>query len=133
MPYDVFINRLLCALVAGLLIGAERQMRKRNAGLAVNAMVAVGACLFILLSESVIQTAIKSGGLVNNDNLRVLSQVVTGVGFLGAGAIMKDGFTIHGLNSAATVWCSVLYSIFSKLPILILNPFLRISINPTNC
>ena len=61
MPYDVFINRLLCALVAGLLIGAERQMRKRNAGLAVNAMVAVGACLFILLSESVIQTAIKSG------------------------------------------------------------------------
>ena len=106
MPYDVFINRLLCALVAGLLIGAERQMRKRNAGLAVNAMVAVGACLFILLSESVIQTAIKSGGLVNNDNLRVLSQVVTGVGFLGAGAIMKDGFTIHGLNSAATVWCS---------------------------
>ena len=106
MPYDVFINRLLCALVAGLLIGAERQMRKRNAGLAVNAMVAVGACLFILLSESVIQTAIKSGGLVNNDNLRVLSKVVTGVGFLGAGAIMKDGFTIHGLNSAATVWCS---------------------------
>lgn len=106
MPYDVFINRLLCALVAGLLIGAERQMRKRNAGLAVNAMVSVGACLFILLSESVIQTAIKSGGLVNNDNLRVLSQVVTGVGFLGAGAIMKDGFTIHGLNSAATVWCS---------------------------
>jgi putative Mg2+ transporter-C (MgtC) family protein len=89
-----------------VLIGIERQLRKRNAGLAVNALVSVGACLFILISESVITAAVLSGGPVNNDNLRVLSQVVTGVGFLGAGVIMKDGFTIHGLNSAATVWCS---------------------------
>ena len=106
MPYDVFLNRLLCALIGGVLIGIERQLRKRNAGLAVNALVSVGACLFILISESVITAAVMSGGPVNNDNLRVLSQVVTGVGFLGAGVIMKDGFTIHGLNSAATVWCS---------------------------
>lgn len=106
MPYDVFLNRLLCALIGGVLIGIERQLRKRNAGLAVNALVSVGACLFILISESVIAAAVLSGGPVNNDNLRVLSQVVTGVGFLGAGVIMKDGFTIHGLNSAATVWCS---------------------------
>lgn len=106
MPYDVFLNRLLCALLGGVLIGIERQLRKRNAGLAVNALVSVGACLFILLSESVIAAAVQSGGPVNNDNLRVLSQVVTGVGFLGAGVIMKDGLNIHGLNSAATVWCS---------------------------
>lgn len=106
MPIDIFFNRLLCALVAGIAIGIERQLRKRNAGLAVNALVSVGACVFILLSESVIYTSMQSGGLVNNDNLRVLSQVVTGIGFLGAGVIMKDGFTIHGLNSAATVWCS---------------------------
>lgn len=106
MPYDVFLNRLLCALLGGVLIGVERQLRKRNAGLAVNALVSVGACLFILISESVITSAVLSGGPVNNDNLRVLSQVVTGVGFLGAGVIMKDGFTIHGLNSAATIWCS---------------------------
>ena len=106
MPYEVFLNRLLCALIGGVLIGIERQLRKRNAGLAVNAVVSVGACLFILISESVIMAAVLSGGPVNNDNLRVLSQVVTGVGFLGAGVIMKDGFTIHGLNSAATVWCS---------------------------
>ena len=50
--------------------------------------------------------SIQSGGPVNNDNLRVLSQVVTGVGFLGAGVIMRNGLTIHGLNSAATIWCS---------------------------
>ena len=106
MPYEVFLNRLLCALIGGVLIGIERQLRKRNAGLAVNALVSVGACLFILISESVIMAAVLSGGPVNNDNLRVLSQVVTGVGFLGAGVIMNDGFTIHGLNSAATVWCS---------------------------
>ena len=106
MPYDVFINRLICSLLAGVLIGAERQLRKRNAGLAVNALVSVGACIFILLSESVIMRSIQTGGLVNHDNLRVLSQVVTGIGFLGAGVIMKDGLNIHGLNSAATIWCS---------------------------
>ena len=106
MPLEVFLNRILCALVAGIAIGVERQLRKRNAGLAVNALVSVGACIFILISESVIMTAIQNGGPVNNDNLRVLSQVVTGVGFLGAGVIMKNGLTIHGLNSAATIWCS---------------------------
>ncbi|MCR5821963.1 MAG: MgtC/SapB family protein, partial [Bacteroidales bacterium] len=58
------------------------------------------------ISESVIMTAMASGGPVNNDSLRVLSQVVTGIGFLGAGVIMKDGLTIHGLSSAATIWCS---------------------------
>ena len=106
MPLEVFTNRILCALVVGIAIGLERQLRRRNAGLAVNALVSVGACIFILLSESVIDAARMSGGPVNNDNLRVLSQVVTGIGFLGAGVIMKDGFTIHGLNSAATIWCS---------------------------
>lgn len=106
MPLNIFITRILCALVAGTLIGLERQLRKRNAGLAVNALVVVGACVFILLSESVIYVATVNGGPVNNDNLRVLSQIVTGIGFLGAGVIMKDGFTVHGLNSAATIWCS---------------------------
>ena len=97
MPIETFANRLLCALVAGIIIGVERQLRHRSAGLAVNALVSVGACIFILLSESIIQASMQNGGLVNNDNLRVLSQVVTGVGFLGAGVIM---------NSAATIWCS---------------------------
>ena len=106
MPLAVFLNRLRGALVAGIAIGIERQLRKRNAGLAVNALVSVGACIFILISESVIMASIQNGGPVNNDNLRVLSQVVTGVGFLGAGVIMRNGLTIHGLNSAATIWCS---------------------------
>ena len=106
MPTTVFVFRLACALVAGIIIGTQRELRQRQAGLTTNSLVAVGACIFILISESVIMNAIAVGGPVNNDNLRVLSQVVTGIGFLGAGVIMKDGVTIHGLSSAATIWCS---------------------------
>ena len=106
MPLEIFIFRLACALVAGVVIGVQRELRQHQAGLTTNALVAVGACVFILISESVIMRALAAGGPVNNDNLRVLSQLVTGIGFLGAGVIMKNGLTIHGLTSAATIWCS---------------------------
>lgn len=106
MPITVFVFRLATALLAGVIIGAQREYRQHQAGLTTNSLVAVGACIFILISESVIMSAMASGGPVNNDNLRVLSQVVTGIGFLGAGVIMKDGFTVRGLSSAATIWCS---------------------------
>ena len=106
MPLTTFTFRLALALMCGFLIGLERQLRQRSAGLTTNCLVAVGACLFILVSETVIANARIAGGPVNNDNLRVLAQVVTGIGFLGAGVILRDGFTIHGLNSAATLWCS---------------------------
>ena len=92
MPLETFIFRLACALLAGVIIGTQRELKQRQAGL--------------LISESVIMSAKLAGRTVNNDNLRVLSQVVTGIGFLGAGVIMKDGLTIHGLSSAATIWCS---------------------------
>lgn len=106
MPIDIFVFRLACALIAGIIIGTQRELKQRQAGLTTNSLVAVGACIFILISESVIMSAKLAGGPVNNDNLRVLSQVVTGIGFLGAGVIMKNGLTIHGLSSAATIWCS---------------------------
>lgn len=106
MTLHIFASRLIIALVCGILIGLERQLRQRSAGLTTNSLVAVGACIFILVSETVISNAIAVGGPVNNDNLRVLAQIVTGIGFLGAGVILRDGFTIHGLNSAATLWCS---------------------------
>ena len=106
MELSVFSSRLLIALLCGILIGLERQLRQRSAGLTTNSLVAVGACIFILISETVITNATLAGGPVNNDNLRVLAQIVTGIGFLGAGVILRDGFTIHGLNSAATLWCS---------------------------
>ena len=106
MELRAFAARLVIALVCGILIGLERQLRQRSAGLTTNSLVAVGACIFILISETVIANSIAKGGPVNNDNLRVLAQIVTGIGFLGAGVILRDGFTIHGLNSAATLWCS---------------------------
>lgn len=106
MDIQTYMIRIATALFFGFLIGMERQIRKRNAGLVTNTLVAVGACTFILISETIIASAMMQGGPVNNDNLRVLSQVVTGIGFLGAGVILKDGGSIHGLNSAATLWCS---------------------------
>ncbi|MBQ9473708.1 MAG: MgtC/SapB family protein [Bacteroidales bacterium] len=106
MPIEIFLFRLGCALLAGVAIGIQRELRRHQAGLTTNALVSVGACIFILISESVIMAASRGEGPVNNDNLRVLSQVVTGIGFLGAGVIMKNGTTIHGLSSAATIWCS---------------------------
>lgn len=99
MELKVFLYRLFMALILGALIGVERQIKQRSAGLTTNALVALGACIFILISESVSKAGM-------SDNVRVLAQVVTGIGFLGAGVIMRDGFTIHGLNTAATLWCS---------------------------
>lgn len=88
--------RLLVALVLGSLIGLERQWRQRAAGLRTNALVCFGAAAFVDLGATV-------GGPTTTN---VISYVISGVGFLGAGAIMKDGGNIRGLNTAATLWCS---------------------------
>lgn len=101
MSYEMYLLRLAMAFLFGAGIGLERQIRQRSAGLTTNALVSVGACVFILLSE-----IMYGYGEGNIDRLRVVSQVVTGIGFLGAGVIMRDGFNIHGLNTAATIWCS---------------------------
>jgi putative Mg2+ transporter-C (MgtC) family protein len=85
------------ALVLGALIGAERQYRQRTAGLRTNALVALGASAFVDLAQ-------KLGG--NVEAIRVISYTVSGIGFLGAGVIMKEGMNVRGLNTAATLWCS---------------------------
>lgn len=85
----------------GAVIGFERQFRARMAGLRTNALVAVGATLFVLLS------AHGFGGLPGDaDPTRVAAQIVSGIGFLGAGVILRDGLNVRGLNTAATLWCS---------------------------
>lgn len=85
------------AMACGALIGSERQVRQRMAGLRTNALVAMGAAAFVIFSQ-----------LVPNEvsPTRVAAQVVSGIGFLGAGIIFRDGFNVHGLNTAATLWCS---------------------------
>lgn len=94
------LNTVLCLLVAfvcGSIIGLERQIRQRTAGLRTNTLVAVGAAVFVDLAMRI------SGA---DGSTRVISYVVSGVGFLGAGAIMKEGANITGLNTAATLWGS---------------------------
>ncbi|WP_213955373.1 MULTISPECIES: MgtC/SapB family protein [unclassified Variovorax] len=85
------------AFILGGLIGLERQVRQRTAGLRTNTLVAVGAASFVDLAQ----------GLSGDDGaVRVIAYVVSGVGFLGAGAIMKEGANIFGINTAATLWGS---------------------------
>lgn len=91
-----FATRLAVAFLLGALIGVERQWRQRSAGLRTNTLVSLGAASFLLLAAEI------AGGATG----RVASYIVSGIGFLGAGVIMKDGGTVQGLNTAATIWCS---------------------------
>jgi putative Mg2+ transporter-C (MgtC) family protein len=88
---------LTAAFVLGMLIGAERQYRQRGGGLRTHVLVAVGAATFVDI------------GMHLNGNAgatQIIAYVVSGVGFLGAGVIMKQGSNVWGLNTAATLWCS---------------------------
>ena len=89
------------AVVLGTAIGLERQLRQRTAGLRTNTLVAVGAAVFVDL-------AVRFHDLYGGppSPLHVVAYVISGVGFLGAGAIMKDGAQVSGLNTAATLWGS---------------------------
>jgi putative Mg2+ transporter-C (MgtC) family protein len=117
--------RLLVALVLGVCIGAERQWRQRAAGLRTNTLVCMGAAAFVDL-----------GLTIAPNTTQVIAYVVSGVGFLGAGAIMKDGGSVRGLNTAATLWCSaavgacagsgeMLDAVFVAVLLISINSFLR--------
>jgi len=95
---------LAVAFVLGGLIGFERQWRQRNAGLRTNVLVALGAAAFVDL-----------GGRVAGPDgaVRVIAYVVSGIGFLGAGVIMKEGAQVRGLNTAATLWASAAVGAFA--------------------
>ena len=91
-----FALRLAVGVGCGALIGLERQWRARMAGLRTNALVAGGATLFVLYAVAT----------EDSSPTRVASYVVSGVGFLGGGVILREGFNVRGLNTAATLWCS---------------------------
>ena len=98
MLWHHFAIRLGLALILGALIGAERQWRQRMAGLRTNALVSAGASMFVMLSALTARPG--------DDSFRIAGQVVSGIGFLGAGVILRHGLNITGLNTAATLWCS---------------------------
>ena len=91
------VLRLAVALACGALIGIERQYRQHSAGLRTSAVVATGSALFVLVA------ALTPG---DTSPLRVAAQGVSGVGFLCAGVIIRDGLNIRGLNTAGTLWCA---------------------------
>jgi putative Mg2+ transporter-C (MgtC) family protein len=101
-PRDIAI-RLATALVIGAIIGVERQWRQRMAGLRTNALVSIGAAGFVVFSTT-----------ASGDNTTVVAaQIVSGIGFLGAGVILREGINVRGLNTAATLWCSAMVGTFA--------------------
>jgi putative Mg2+ transporter-C (MgtC) family protein len=101
VPMNIWetLVRLGCGVGLGAVIGFERQYRARMAGLRTNALVAGGATLFVLLSAH-------GFGGPDADPTRVAAQIVSGIGFLGGGVILREGLSVRGLNTAATLWCS---------------------------
>lgn len=93
--------RLTLSCVLGGVIGYERQSRRKSAGLRTNVLVCLGSCLIMVLSQEIYQNV---EGLTNADPARLAAQVVSGIGFLGAGTIMKEGLTVRGLTTAACLW-----------------------------
>jgi putative Mg2+ transporter-C (MgtC) family protein len=119
-----FALRLSLAIGMGAMVGLERQWRQRMAGTRTNALVAAGAAAFVMC-----------GLLLENDPSargRIVSYVVSGVGFLGAGVIFKEGGNVRGLNTAATIWCSAAIGVLSGLGALHLALVLAVAVLLTN-
>ncbi len=90
------VQRLVLAAFLGGLLGAEREFRQKSAGFRTNILIAMGSALFTILSITVAPE--------RSDPTRIAAQIVTGIGFLGAGAIMRTESRVHGLTTAATIW-----------------------------
>lgn len=125
---------LAVAFVLGTLIGAERQYRQRTAGLRTNVLVALAAAAFVDLGTQIFGA---------EGAVRVIAYVVAGIGFLGAGAIMKEGNNVSGLNTAATLWSSaavgacagadmIAQAVLLTLFVLMANTLLRPLVNAIN-
>ncbi|MBF2065996.1 MAG: MgtC/SapB family protein [Calothrix sp. C42_A2020_038] len=110
MTWLDFTIRLATAFLLGSVIGLERQWRQRMAGLRTNTLVCVGAALFVMLS------ALTPG---DSSPTRIAAQVVSGIGFLGGGVILKEGANVRGLNTAATLWCAAAIGTFSGSGLLV--------------
>ncbi|MEM5948095.1 MgtC/SapB family protein [Spirochaetia bacterium 38H-sp] len=98
---DSFITKLIAASILGGLIGIERDIHGRAAGLRTNLLVSLGAAVFVIIS---IKLPENINGTYQGDPGRLAAQIITGIGFLGAGAIIKSGLTIRGLTTAASLW-----------------------------
>lgn len=95
------ILRLFIAVVLGMVLGTERVWAHKTAGMRTYALVSLGAALFIIISEAIVSKYLGIGGF---DPTRIASQIVVGIGFLGAGSIMLQGSQLKGLTTASGLW-----------------------------
>lgn len=120
------VSKLGMAFILGYLIGIERELHGKVVGTRTVTLIAIGTAMYVLMSPTIF------GG----DNSRIIAQVVSGIGFLGAGIIFKDGDTVKGLTTAATVWCAAAVgglcgfgmfaeAILGTVAIIIINIFFR--------
>ena len=97
--------RLVVAAALGAAVGFERELRDREAGMRTHLLVALGSCLFTLVSAYGFHEFLANGGnVVRADPSRIAAQIVTGIGFLGAGAIIREGLSVRGLTTAGSLW-----------------------------
>ena len=107
-----FLIRILAALVLGFLLGLERELTNKYAGLRTHILVCLGACVFTIISVYGFPTFADGDNVIVSqatgirDSGRVAAQVVSGIGFIGAGAVLRNGPMIIGLTTAATLWIS---------------------------
>ena len=105
LDWPEVLLRVALAAVLGGVLGLERELREREAGLRTHLLVAVGSALFTIVSAYGFHAFLASGAsVVRADPTRIAAQIVTGIGFLGAGAIIRQGLSIRGLTTAATLW-----------------------------
>ena len=98
MDLGLFVFNLTVAITAGVIVGLERQWQHKLAGIRTTALVSFGSCMFVTLST------LMAGA--DSSPTRIAAQVVSGIGFLAGGVIIRDGFSVSGINTAATLWCS---------------------------
>src|ERR1041385_8615149 len=114
-PYLTIVTHLLVALVAGALIGYERSFQGRPAGVRTHALVCMASSLLMLLTVFQSSWFLASAEVVRIDPTRMAQGIMTGIGFLGAGVIVKEGLTVRGLTTAASIWTTAAIGILTGI------------------
>lgn len=114
LPLDT-LGRLLAAAVAGALLGWERELQDKPAGLRTHMLVALGAAVFMVATLDYLDTKVDKDVARYFDPLRVVAGVIGGIGFLGAGAIIQSAGNVHGMTTAASIWIAAAIGIAAGL------------------